>query len=452
MRRPIWAYLLLFGLCATLGSLAWLTRNPQTEILDRAATWPVVGPAAARFIELYRPPGVKPPEDAASLETEPAGDQGASQAQFSGRVYVLKGQELKARPNAAAPTLYRFESHTSADKIAQRGDWYNVHYHGREGWVLLENYDETAAIPYGEETELPLPVAARPPDSERLAAARKYLRGRERVSKVGPYALYTDSLDDGLIAYLGVVAASLDRLYAERTGLRPTGTPAEAVVLYQSDIAYRLLQRQTEQIAGLASTGHNAEGVAVLYVGGRSWEAVAKTLVHEIVHCINRRAVGPQLPPWLDEGLADDLAQARIDDDAIVHPGELGGKQYKQDGKFRVEGGLSTLWQLRQAARESRMPTLEALSGMDWETFVEPQAAELHYGVASFWVRYLLDPSNRRRVAATRSFLAAVAAGKPATAQALRSKLGEDWAVLDAGFAEWIEALAERHELPDDKG
>ena len=455
MRRPIWAYLIVFTSLLLFASFTWLTRNPHSEVLDRAASWPYVGPLASRFTAIYRPPRERPAEAVAPVAEEVAASEAAAPPparRFDSLIYVLKGQELKSRPDAGAATLYRFERHTRAGKIGQRGDWYHLDYHGREGWVLLENYDENAEIPYGEGAEPTLPVASRPPDPQRLEAARKYLRGRERELRVGPYTLYTDSADDGLIAYLDAVAAPLDGVYAERFGLTPVDRPAEAVVLYQSDIAYRLLQRRTEELAGLASAGHNSKGVAVLYVGGRRWSEVAATLVHELVHFINRRAIGPQLPPWIDEGLADDLAQARIDDDGVVHPGELGGERRQQDGRFRLEGAFSTLWQLHEAAREDRLPTLEWLAGLEWQRFVQPPAAQLHYGVSSFWVRFLLADEAPRRAAAFRAFLSSVAAGQPPTVENLQTRLGEDWPSLDAGFEAWIVSLAEHLELPAGAG
>ena len=318
--------------------------------------------------------------------------------------------------------------------------------------MLLEGYDEDAEIPYGEVAEPARPIAAREPEAEWLEAARKYLRGKERVFPLGNYTLFTDVPDDELIAYIRAATTDLDAVYAERFGRMPLGVPAEGVVLYQSDIAYRLLQQRTERIAGLRAAGHNTKGLAVLFSGGRSKRAVTATVVHELAHFINRRAIGPQLPPWLDEGLADNLAQSRIDDEGRIHPKELGGNRLKRGEERRFDGAYSSLFQLREAMREGTLPAVPELMSTDWDDFVRTPQAQLHYAAASFWIRYLLDAEGGRHKAAFESFLDAVTEGGPPTTDALGEHLGEDWSVLNARFRAWLEHLAEISGLPPTVG
>jgi hypothetical protein len=230
------------------------------------------------------------------------------------------------------------------------------------------------------------------------------------------------------------------------------GDPAEAVVLYQSDIAYRLMQRQTPRLAGLTSAGHNTQGVAVVYSGSRSHREVTRTVIHELAHFINRRAVGPQLPPWLGEGIADDVAHARIDEEGRLDPAELGGERLKRGDEVRLEGGYAALWRLREATRSGGLPELPGLMRSDWEAFVKTPKVQLHYDAASFWIRFLLEGDDDRWAAAFRSFLDAVAEGGPATAEALGIRLGEDWSVLDDRFRAWIEEKAAGAGLPPSAG
>ncbi len=458
MRRPFWAYLLVFAALATFGGFTYLTRHPDAEVLRRAESWPHVGPAVSRFRAAYRLPerrGGAAPDGTETLapgDGETAAgtvrDETVPPRRFAEHVYVLAGMELKRSAAAGSPTVYTFERVSRAGKIERRGDWFRVDYHGREGWVLLEGYDEDAEVPFGEAPEPTVPVVSRAPEDAWLAAGRRYLRGQERRAALGPYALYTDLADDALIAHLGAVARQLDAVYAERYGRRPLGEAAEAVVLYRSDIAYRLLQRQTDRLAGLESAGHNSKGVAVLFAGSRSRAEVTATLVHELTHFVNRRAVGPQLPPWLDEGLADDLAHSRIDAEGRFHPGQLGGERLERGGEIRLEGGHAALWRLRAAVRDGSLPHLPGLMRTDWEAFVRTPRVQIHYDAAAFWIRYLLEGENGRHAAAFRAFLDAVAGGGPATAEALGARLDADWTALDAGFRAWIETRAEAAGLP----
>ncbi len=456
MRRPYAVYLLLVSLLALFGGFTWLTYHPDAEVLRRAEAWPWVGPLASRFRQAYRQ-GERPPAMTVSDSEQPQTRESvASESEpvrrrtFQRHVWALSGMELKAKPAADAETIYRFETLARAGKIDRRGDWYHVDYHGRVGWVLLEGYDEDAEVPYGEAPEPPRPIAAREPDEEKLAAARGYLRGRERALPLGPYTLYTDSGDLPLLAHLDTVAGQLEALYTERYGVVPIGTAAEAVVLYQSDIAYRLTQQQTERLAGLNAAGYNSEGLAVLYSGGRSRSDVAATVVHELTHFLNRRAVGPQLPPWLDEGIADDLALSRIDDAGRLHPRELGGGRRRQGDQRQFRGGLASLFRLREAARRGQLPELPELISSDWEGFVHSPEIKLHYAASAFWIRYLIEAEDGRHAAGFRAFLAAVAAGEPPTADALRAQLDEPWSALNARFRGWIEKRAAGLDLPGD--
>ncbi len=459
MRRPFFVYLLVLSLLALFGGFTWLTYHPDAEILRRAEYWPWVGSMASRFRQAYRQSESRPPaRDSAAQETRiregepPSESQPPPRRVFRQQVWVLDGMELKARPSSSAATVYRFENLARAGKIESRDDWYHVEYNGRVGWVLLEGYDEDAEVPYGETPEPPRPVASRAPDEERLAAARRYLRGHERVLSLGPYTLYTDAGDLPLLGHLDTVADQLEGLYGSRYGVAPIGVAAEAVVMYQSDIAYRLLQQRVPRLAGLNAAGHNSKGVAVLYSGGRTRADVAATVVHELTHFLNRRAIGPQLPPWLDEGIADDLALSRIDDVGRIHPEELGGARRRAGDQHQFQGGLASLWRLRETARRGELPEMPELISSDWEGFVRSPKIQLHYAAASFWIRYLVEGEGGRHSAGFRAFLAAVAAGEPPTAETLQAKLGEPWSALNARYRAWIEKRAASLDLAQDDG
>ncbi len=459
MRRPYVIYFVALSMLALFAGIAWLTHNPNAEILRRAEGWPGVGPFASRFRQAYRQPdgrpgivGVKTEETGIRERDTPGEGTLPSRRVYRHHVWALSGMELKAGPSADTATIYKFERLARAGKIERRGHWYHVDYHGYDGWVLLEGYDENAEIPYGEMPDPLLPVPARAPDEQALAAVRKYLRGSERRARLGPYDLYTDSRDDDLISYLDLVTGRLEEVYAERYVRSPVCAAAEAGVRLRSDIASRLVRRQSERLVGLNSAGHNSEGIAVLYSGSRSRSDIASTVTHELTHFLNRRAIGPQLPPWLDEGIADDLALSRIDQEGRIQPSELGGGGHRHDRGLTVKGGLASLWLLRDAARAGKLPPVLELVSADWDRFVHTPKIQLHYATAAMLIRYLIDGDDSRYAAGFRAFLNAIASGEPPSADLLQAKLGEPWEELDAGFRAWIEERAASARLPPGAG
>jgi hypothetical protein len=456
MRRNVLPILFLVFVLGILAVFAWATRNPDAELVRQAEEWPVVGPWAARFRQRYLPPRPpagpgpeilrprpsRPPEEAQDERPEaPAADRRATDAEV---VWVLPGAVMRRQPSATAAAIKRFDAVASADRLERRGDWFHVRHFGERGWVFLEGYDERGGPPYGDTPEPTRALMPRPPDAAALQLARELLGDRERIVRLGPYTTYTDLDDLDLLGVLDRLASQAEGLYRERYGLEPLGAPAAALVLYRTELAYRVLEKRSPQLAGLHSAGHASRGVAVLYEGDRSRADVGTTLTHELVHFLNRRALGPALPPWIDEGLADGLATSRVGAEGRIEPRALSGARREADGRLRIDGALATLYHLRAASGDGELPSLLDLAGLDWDRFVRSGRRQLYYGASAFWVRYLLD-GDPGLGDGFRRFLASVGQGEPATPEALRAHLGRDWAALDAGFRDWI---ASHPELP----
>lgn len=307
-------------------------------------------------------------------------------------------------------------------------------------WVLLAalalaSDAGAAAPPQGIKPTRPVP--ARPPDPGRLARARRLLGADAVAGSLGPYVVYTDLRDPERLAWLGRVAGRFEEAYRARTGRVPIGVPAEVVVLFAEEADYQSFQREERQLAPLASRGHSGYGIVALWDGGRSRLDIASTLVHELAHLVNRRALGPLLPSWLDEGLADELAVCEIDEEGRILPGTLAGVRVKAGRFYRVFGARASLLALVQEIEQGRLPPLPRLHDLAWEEFMGSEGG-LHYIHAAFWIRYLWDGDDGIHATGFRAFLAAVADGKPATGEALRGHLGRSWEELDAGFRAWV--------------
>ncbi len=451
LRSVLWL-LLLFSL---LVAGVWLTRHPDAELVHRARQWPLVGPLAMAFQRAYLPPPAPAPLPPAAAESSTPGSidpRAANPRQVEPRrfppdhprVWGLKGMELKRQPTTAAETVLTLPANVRLPKLDQQGSWYQVYRQGFTGWVLLENYDEQAEVPFGNAPLAPGPLQPRDADPEQLASARELLGPTGRELPMGPYTLYTDVLDETLISYLAGLAEQLDGVYAARYGRQPLATPRAALVLYRGEGGYRLLKRRSGKLAGLHAAGHASGGMAATFVGRRSAAQVGITVVHELVHLVNRRALGPALPPWLDEGLADGLALSRVNSAGALQPEQLGGEILENAERRTFTEGMSSLWLVEQRRRDGRLPRLSTLLRLDWDSFVGDEIA-LHYASSALWLRFLLDGEGGRRAAALRRFLDAVAAGGPASADRLRQAIAEPWPTLEVSYRRWVEELAIEH-------
>jgi hypothetical protein len=252
---------------------------------------------------------------------------------------------------------------------------------------------------------------------------------------VGPYRLFTDVDDEDLVRGLDRLASELENVYVERYGVLPQGRAAEAVVLFRRQQSYDSYESAQSRVSGLHAVGLAGHGVVALWQGQRDHGEVAATLVHEIVHLLNRRAIGPALPPWMDEGIADDLAQARIDENWTLHPGELGGSENAGARHRVLEGGRASLVLLQKAMESGELPSLAELTAWDWERFVLTDERGRNYAHASFLVRYL---SSGDLATGWRSFLSQVAAGGGVEQGAFVEALGVSWDRLEGGFRLWL--------------
>jgi hypothetical protein len=268
------------------------------------------------------------------------------------------------------------------------------------------------------------------------------------LGRLGPYPLYTDLADPGLVFFLDRVAAAVEPAYRRRYGREPVGEAAEVIVLFAGEEGYRAFQDADRQLADLPASGHTGYGLVALYLGGRRRDEVAATLVHEIAHLLNRRSVGPALPPWLDEGLAADLATSAIGPAGDLHPDTLGGAIERGAGRVDYYGAQAAIRRLAAALTDRALPPLPRLFALDWEAFVRSDRLDLHYAAAGFFWRYLLQGEGGALAGPARAYLASTADGGAADAETLRIELDRTWADLEDGFEAWVAANAEGVEDP----
>ncbi|HEX3130188.1 MAG TPA: SH3 domain-containing protein [Thermoanaerobaculia bacterium] len=463
MRRAlaILAWLCVAGL--TVGTV-WLVRHPESPILDPVVDWPWIGlvvedlrlkpgpdpfaipkegsgeereeASAPRRISPRRPPGAASgPDFPLPTDLQPEGVE---------RVIVKPGFALRSEPRFASAPVATLRNVGILKVVERSPGWVKVSYGDVAGWVPDPKWSGSEP-PLGSDPDPVLPVTGRPPDPDRLALARNRLAAPEVGGRLGPYLVYTDVRSPDRLAFLDRVTGGLEALYRARYGVEPVGEPAEVVILFDRETDYRAFLDEDAELAGLPATGHTALGIVALWDAGRPEAEVGATLVHELVHLLTRRAIGPALPSWIDEGIADDLSQSRIDPSGRLLPGTLGGITIQAGQRIEMHGARAALQNLIEASDTGTLRPLPELLGLEWREFVR-QRAEQNYAQSSFFIRYLLQGEQGSLAAGFRSFLSEVAAGKPPEPERLREKLGRSWPALDAGFRLWL--LSQREDRP----
>lgn len=449
-----WVFGLLAVVALSIAALifgveAWAGLYPDSPTLLRATDWPVVGdwlatvrerhhglPARRTPLAARRPvsgptPQVAPPALRGPVDLPPG---------VWPELWLMPGDRLREGPSLASDVVAEATAIANVPVLEARGRWRRVRWHGAEGWVRER---ASGPPPLGNAVEPPRPLPGRPPLPELLAAAKAVLEEAgvsqgQPARHLGPYLLLTDVEEPALLAQLDRAAATLEESYRARYGLEPVGAPAEAVVLFRARASYEEYVRRTG--GPRSDAGHVAGGLVALYRQGRLMEDIRTTLLHELTHLLGKRALGPALPSWLDEGMADDLAHSRVGEGGRLVPGSLSETTLRSGSFFETHGGAASWELLRNQLATAGLIPLAELTALDDETFRSVTPQGLAYAESSFFIRYLLAGEL---ASPFRAFLREVAAGEPATPEALLAALGASWQALDEGLAEWITHRAE---------
>lgn len=413
-------------------------------------------------------------------EEEPAPEiLGAPSAMDGGafdeaRIPVPAGTPLRQSPGPRAPILAVIHADSELPELERRGDWVRVRYLDSKGWVPAPGSDAG-----GEPAARSVPARfAEPtaPDPELLARARGLLKDRGTEHPLGPWTLYTDVDDPGLLQSLDRLAAATVEAYRDRYGLDPgidsgrgptDGSEEtaeteggrkerEAVVLFAREEAHRELLGEESEIAALGAEGHAGAGLVALHRKGGDEKGVRSLLVHELVHLLNRRSLGARTPAWLEEGAAHALASSRIDPSGRLHPELLGGERRTVDRRrvgtsiqvtVETKGALAGLDRVVEALGRGALDPLERLTSRTWREMVDPSKRELRYAQSALFVRFLLDGDRGRWRDGFRSYLAAVAAGDPGKPARLLEALDTEWGTLEPAFRRWLRFRQARSEM-----
>lgn len=332
---------------------------------------------------------------------------------------IPSGSSLRAEPTADAALLSILPD-AKLELLESRQPWVRVRYGEMTGWVDLE-----------------APRSSQNRDEEPMPLQPRFEAGTiEPNGELGAYTFWGLIRDRAVRAYLDRVATDHARLYAERYGLLIEEPVGGDVVYFTRRSTFVLYSREQGHDIDIQGNGYfKAPALVVMHTGRGHRRQIAATLVHELTHLLNWHLLGgwrrgrAALAPWLDEGMADDMAFASSDRSGQLRAEPLGPSNLRYGGRLGAR-----LLELDRAIEKGLLPSIPQLLDMDSAAFLDGPIA-MHYTLSALWIRYLLsDPELAERF---RAFLPLVARGGAADATNLGAHLGREWPELERGFRAW---------------
>jgi hypothetical protein len=281
------------------------------------------------------------------------------------------------------------------------------------------------------------------PDPARLERAAALLGPARREGALGPWRLFTDLADSPALRELASVAARLPEAYRARFGLDAEARPREAVVLFAREESYLAFAGDRQELGTKATPGHAGGGLAAAAAGAALGET-RPVVVHELSHLLTQEAFARPAPPWIEEGLSEDLGWCRVDKDGRLLFGTLevaSSTRYVGDTVRRTTAGpRATVDGFAVHARAGRVPTLSALLEPGTKLFSEPGTRRDAYTEAGLLVRFLLGRDSGR-AERFRVFLRAAALGAPAGLEDLAAALGTSSTELEKEYVRFLRGL-----------
>ena len=360
------------------------------------------------------------------------------------RIWLPAGSPLFELPDAASSRLAMIDALCEIDVLDRTGDWYRVHFDGRTGWVQPDLPSHLRSI---DTFPVPEPIAVVTPGfeianpSERRDLALEALGLTEPNGRLGPWALMTDVTETRLLERLTGIAAGLAGSYRERYGLEPTPAATQAVAVFSTEASYRPFESEATHLAGIGARGHAGSQLAALCIEDQRPDEAATLMVHELTHLMNRTSLGPTPPPWLEEGLANDLAYSRVTRDGRLLLGSIKGDRIAMGNRrsgisIQYSGAVAALAQIIRVRGQRKGTPLEELVRLDQTAFLADEDRQQRYIESAFFVRFLLEGQKGRYADGFKGFLTAV--GK-APRTDLMDFLDADWARIERQFDAWLD-------------
>ena len=454
----LFSFLLVATPIALLAGFVWLANQPDAAVFVALSEQPIIGGPIDRLRDYYRSPESEPAAAVARGDRPRPAEESEMAAAAIDRpetVFVGGGAVLRSEPLPDAPEVARTTRIESLRLLERRDRWVRVEWpptgrrvrtsdqalETRQGWVDLEARRRQTP-PLGNEPSRPAPLSGRAADPELLDLARDMMSGVVQEGLIGPYSVLHDLESKNLFERFERSVERVEGAYRARFGVTPGDQPRETILIFRSRQDYERFSAARFQLSGVETMGHAGSGLMALHSEESDPRLIEMTLLHEVTHQLNRRALGPALPPWLEEGLCEELSEGGW---AVDHKLSFEDwvRSFRLDfgTRYRLTGPFASLDAVATASLSSELPTGLELVAFDWRSFVEDRGA-LNYAASGWLLRYLLDGEEGRYREGFRSYLASVAAGEPPSGTRLVNDLGLDWVELDAGFRSYVFARA----------
>lgn len=423
---------------------------------DFRLVWAFIA-ATALTAALGTVPGGSLPAAAEQDEAEPIlgapwafdlGDQPLDRARLSA------GAAIHEEPAGSSAILTRLDFAAELAILERRGGWRRVQWGTFHGWVLLDPSRDAELREVETAADAAPWIVLAGPDPAEVERALRHLGSEAGERQLGAYRLHTDVTDDRLLDDLSRLAERLPEVFRQRFGLAATPDNRETVVLYARAASYRSYAEGADDVTLLDSNGRAVSSLAVLHAEERLPGEVRSVLVQEIAHLLTYQALGANLPPWLAEGLAEDLAYCRVSRAGELLPGTLAswessrtvpvigpGGRIGMGVERRTGGPRPALQMLLAKWRDPRRPSLADLLVLSQREFMASERRSLHYAMSAFWVRYLMAAE---RADAFHAFLGEVARDEAVDAVRLRPRLGSSWDEIEASWGRWLRKAGPR--------
>lgn len=343
---------------------------------------------------------------------------------------VRAGSNLRSAPRTDATSLAVFDADEPLPAASWCDGWAEVRWRGLRGWVRAGDTESPALV-----------VPPRIPDTARLQRVASAMNPLRREECLGAWRLWTDA-PAGEVKDLDTVARRLPEAFETRTWLPAEVIPDQSVAIFADGRRYRAFaEGDGNPLRG--TDGHSSGGLAVVALRQRSLETRV-LLVHELVRMLVHNAFAENAPPWLVEGLAEDLAWCRVEGDGRLDLGSLDrGSEVSWERTTRREvawGPRPTVGAFVKAARRGPSIMLASLLTPGTGLFLDPDVQRDALTESALLVRWCFD--EPRRADRFREFLAVVALGGRADLAALSEALGVGARDLEVEFLSWVRALA----------
>jgi TonB family protein len=287
---------------------------------------------------------------------------------------------------------------------------------------------------------------------EQVRLGLEMLDGSKLTRAVGEsFVVHTDAgkeTDRVVLQNLEAAYSLLWSLIGEGIALEPEELKLQVLVFFD-EAAFHRFRARSFPSETLFSGFYSSLGLVAFHLYQPSPDDVLALLLHETTHAfVDRHLVraGVRLPVWLQEGLAEYIANSKIEKGRLL-PGEIRRAPIRryamEQGAVVVRDGrvsaAATVADIRRAARQGRALTLAQMLDADRETFYGEDLS-LYYGAAGLLVHFLRHGRPGWADEAFPRFLLYVAEGFPPSA-ALEAAYGTTAVELEEPYRLHLAAI-----------